>query len=185
MRQSTPWYLSSHGNFLGVLSSSFAIFKYTRLSPTRNYPGAVTALFVDTLNIEILIVVDKSTYLLLSQEPIQVLSGVMRSCMFSFSGRSVDPTVYIIYFLLVIATLLGVSQRGGSSSLLYPAKTGTIGCPPILFIFTKVYFNTLDICFHQLLSHARYGNLLEGSAPILRVLFSLLYLTFSEKSLKW
>ena len=137
MRQITPWYLSSHGNFLGVLSSSFAIFKYTRLSPTRNYPGAVTALFVDTLNIEILIVVDKSTYLLLSQEPIQVLSGVMRSCMFSFSGRSVDPTVYIIYFLLVIATLLGVSQRGGSSSLLYPAKTGTIGCPPILFIFTR------------------------------------------------
>ena len=61
----------------------------------------------------------------------------MRSCMFSFSGRSVDPMVYIIYFLLFIATLLGVSQRGGSSSLLYPAKTGTIGCPPILFIFTR------------------------------------------------
>ena len=63
MRYSTSWCLSSHGEFLGVLSSNYLIFQYTRRSPTRDERGAVTALFVDTLDIYILVVVDKSIYM--------------------------------------------------------------------------------------------------------------------------
>ena len=37
--------------------------------------------------------------------------------------------------------------------------------------FYKVYFITLDICFHWILCHVRYGHFLKGSALILRVLF--------------
>ena len=38
------------------------------------------------------------------------------------------------------------------------------------FYFYRVCFNTLDICLCWLLSRVQYGNLLEGSAPILNVL---------------
>ena len=36
-----------------------------------------------------------------------------------------------------------------------------------------MYLNTLDICFRWILSRVQYGQSLGGSAPILRVLFSL------------
>ena len=35
------WGISSRGEFLGVLSSNFSIFRSTRRSPTREYCGAV------------------------------------------------------------------------------------------------------------------------------------------------
>ena len=88
-------------------------------------------------------------------------------------GRLVDLMVYIDYIPLVSATLLGVGRRGGCSSLLCPAKTGTVGFPPIIIYFYKVYLNILDIFFRRLLSHVQYGHLLKGYTPILRVLFSL------------
>ena len=75
--------------------------------------------------------------LIISYNIIQVLSRVMQSWMFFISIWSVDLTVYIIYFSLVSATLLGVVRRGGSSSLLYPSNTGKVGCPPTLFFFTS------------------------------------------------
>ena len=90
-----------------------------------------------------------------------------------FHVRLVDLTVYIYYRPLVSATLLGVSRRGGSSSRRFPAKTGTVGFPTIIIYFYKVYLNTLDICFRWILGHVQYGQSLEGSAPILRFLFSL------------
>ena len=61
----TVWCLSSHGEFLGVLSSNFAIFQSTRRSPTREQRGSITTLCLVTLDIEILGVVDNSIYLLL------------------------------------------------------------------------------------------------------------------------
>ena len=125
-----------------------------RRSPTREQHGAITALYLDTLDIDILVVVDK------------ILS------MF-FHVRLVDLAVYIYYRPLVSATLLGVGRRGGSSSRRFPAKTGTVVFPTIIIYFYKVYLNTLDICFRWLLGHVQYGQSLEGSAPILRFLFSL------------
>ena len=60
-----PWCLSSHGEFLGVLSSNVAIFQSTWHSPTREECGAITELYLVILDIEILGVVYKSIYLLL------------------------------------------------------------------------------------------------------------------------
>ena len=68
-------------------------------------------------------------------------------------GLLVNRTVYIDYCQLFSATLLGVSWLGGSSFLLCPAKTVTVGFTPIIIYFYKVYLNTLDISFIWLLSH--------------------------------
>ena len=76
------WCLSYNGEFLGVLRSNFTIFQSTRRSPTLEQRGAITALYLVTLDIEISDVVDKSIYLLLFYKTIQGLSGVMRSCIF-------------------------------------------------------------------------------------------------------
>ena len=78
------------------------------------------------------------------------------------------------YFDLALASaaLLRVGQQGGSSSLLYPAKTGTVGFPPIIYFFNKVSLNTLDIFFCWILSQVRSVKSLEGSAPTLRFIFS-------------
>ena len=91
---------------------------------------------------------------------------------FILSSWRFDLMVYIIYLSLVCTVLLGVGRRNGSSSLLSPAKTGTVGFPPIVIYFYKVYLITLDIFFRWILSHVWYGHLIEESAPILRVLFS-------------
>ena len=87
----------------------------------------------------------------------------------SIHGQCVAHTVYICYNYLVSATLIGVSQRGVSSSRLSPAKTGPVGFLTIIFYFNKVYLKTLDVCFRWLLNHVRSGHSLEGSDPFLRV----------------
>ena len=60
-----PWYLSSNGKFLGVLSSDFANFQSTQRSSTSEQHWGITMLFLVTLYIEILFYLDKSIYLLL------------------------------------------------------------------------------------------------------------------------
>ena len=60
MRWSTSWCLSSHGEFLGILSSNFAIFQSTQKTKTREQRGAITALYLDTLDIDTLVVLDRS-----------------------------------------------------------------------------------------------------------------------------
>ena len=75
-----PWCLSSHGEFLGILRSNFAIFKSTWRSPKCEECGAITELYLVNIYIEIFGVVDKSLYLLIFYKPHQGLSGVMRSC---------------------------------------------------------------------------------------------------------
>ena len=60
-----PGWLSSNGEFLGVLSSNFSIFQSKRRSPTRDQHGAIAALYLVSLDIYILGVVDKSIYLLI------------------------------------------------------------------------------------------------------------------------
>ena len=87
MRQITPWFLSSRGEFLGVLRSNFSIFISTYHSPTREQRGAITAQYLVTLNIEILGFLDKSIYMLLFQKPIQGLSGFMLMHFFPQSMR--------------------------------------------------------------------------------------------------
>ena len=77
-----PWCLSSHGEFLGFLRYNCSIFQSMRRSPTLEKCGAITVLYLVTLDIDILGVADKSIYLLLFYKPIQGFSGVMRSCMF-------------------------------------------------------------------------------------------------------
>ena len=59
MMESTSWCLSSHGEFLGIFISYFAIFQSTRRSPTREQYGVINALYLDTVDIDILVVVDK------------------------------------------------------------------------------------------------------------------------------
>ena len=66
----------------------------------------------------------------------------MLSCIFFLSDWCVDLKVYIIYFLLVSVTLLGVGWRGGSSSLLCPAKIGMVGFPPIIIYSFKRCIST-------------------------------------------
>ena len=91
-----------------------------------------------------------------------------------------------ILILRLPARPFSVWWQDGCSSLLYPYKTVTVGFPPIFIYFYKVYLNTLDVLFFWLLSHFQYVNLLEGSAPILRVLFSLdVFEKNLEESLKW
>ena len=46
--------ISSYGEYLGVLSSNFAIFQSTRRSPTRERCGTITVLYLVTLDIYIL-----------------------------------------------------------------------------------------------------------------------------------
>ena len=48
-----PWCLSSHGEFFVVSRSNYAIFLSTRLSPTREQFGEITALYVVTIDIYI------------------------------------------------------------------------------------------------------------------------------------
>ena len=49
-----PWYLSYHGDFLGVWHSNYAIFWYTQRSPTREQRGETTASNFFTIGIEVL-----------------------------------------------------------------------------------------------------------------------------------
>ena len=95
-----PCGLSSYGDFLSVLSSNPAIFQSTRCSPTCEQCGAITALYLVTLDIDILGVLYKSIYILLFYKRIQGFSGVMHACMFlsavdAFLGQS----TYIIFHL--------------------------------------------------------------------------------------
>ena len=76
------WYLCSHGEFLGVLSSNFTIFQYTQRFPTFEHSRAITKLYLVNLDIDILGVVDKSIYLASCYKPIQGSSGVLWSCTF-------------------------------------------------------------------------------------------------------
>ena len=90
-----PWCLSSHRVLLYILSSNFAIFQSTRCSPMREQHGAISVFYLVTLDIEVLGVVDKSDYLLLFNKPIQVLSNVMRLCMFlSIVAASLRQSAY-------------------------------------------------------------------------------------------
>ena len=60
-----PRCISSHGEFLGVLSSDCSILQSTQRSPTREQCGTITTLYLVTIDIKILGVVDKYIYLLL------------------------------------------------------------------------------------------------------------------------
>ena len=65
MRWSTSWCFYSRSEFLVILSSTFAIFQSTTCSPMREQRGSITALYLYTLGIDILVVIDKSIYILL------------------------------------------------------------------------------------------------------------------------
>ena len=58
-------YISSHGDFLGVLRYTCVIFGSTCRSPTHEQCGEITVLYLFAIDIEILGVVDKYIYLLL------------------------------------------------------------------------------------------------------------------------
>ena len=71
------WYIYYHGELLGVKRSNFVIFWSTLCSPTRKQREVITALYLVTIDIDILGVVDKYIYLLLFYKPIQGPSGDM------------------------------------------------------------------------------------------------------------
>ena len=96
----------------------------------------------------------------------------MRLCIF-ISRPSHRSDGLRLLILRLLARPFSYWWRGVCSSLLCPAKTATVVFTPIIIYFYKVWLNTLDICFSWLLSHIWYGHLLKGSAPILRIIFSL------------
>ena len=77
-----PWSLYYHGDFLGILRYKFAIFQSTQRSQNLEQRGTITTLSLVTIDIDILGVVEKYTYMLLFYEPIQGSSRVIHSCMF-------------------------------------------------------------------------------------------------------
>ena len=138
MRQSTSWCISSRGEFFGVLSSNFSIFQSTRCSPTLEQRGAITALYLDTLDIEILVVVDKSLSIyLLFQEHIQGSSGVMRSCMFfSKVYLSIGRSTLIIASFSAQPFSGSVGQVDPPSFSVLP-RLSRLDLRPLLSIFTR------------------------------------------------
>ena len=163
-----PWYFSYHGELLGVLSSNFAILKSTRRSPMREQHGTITALYLVTIDIEVLGVVDKSIYLLIFYKHIQASSEVMRSCMFYPWSKCCSDGPHIFSFACQRRASWGQPAR----RLLLPFGYWQYWHGWILpnICFYKVYLNTLDSCLHWLLSHLQSGKSIEGSAPFLRVL---------------
>ena len=92
-----PCCLSFHGDFLGVWRSNFLVFRSMWHSPTREQRGEITALYLVTLDIEILGILDKSINLLIFYKPIQVSYGAMRLCMFlSTVNVLLGQSAYII-----------------------------------------------------------------------------------------
>ena len=94
-----PCCLSYHGEFLGVLSSNIEIFQSVRRSPTFEQCGAINALYLVTLDIEILGVVDNSIYLLLFYNLFKVHPGSCAHARFNH-GRCVAgwSTFIIVIF---------------------------------------------------------------------------------------
>ena len=72
--------------------------------------------------------------------------------------------------MLSSATLLGVVDEAASPPINFLPALWRGWNLVIDVYFYKVYLNTMDICFYWLLSRVQYGQALEGSAPILRVL---------------
>ena len=104
-----PWCLSSHGYFLGVLRYNFSIFQSTRRSPIREQCGTITALYLVTLDIDILGVLYKSIFFIILQTYSRFFRGHARMHVF-IRSRCISWTVHIYYFSLVIANLLGVGH---------------------------------------------------------------------------
>ena len=70
------------------------------MEPLDEQRGSITALYLVNLDIDILVVVHKSIYLLLFSKPVQVSSRVMRSCMFfSVISASLGLSGFIIVCL--------------------------------------------------------------------------------------
>ena len=109
-----------------------------RRYPTCEQRGAITALYLVTLDIEVFVVVDNSIYLLLFYKFILGSSGAMQLCMFFTHGRRVARTVFIFYPLIVIPTLIGVSQQVEFSSHFFPSKTGKVGFCPFYLVLKGV-----------------------------------------------
>ena len=121
-----PWCLYSHGEFLGVLRSDFSILWSTRRSPIREQRGAITALYLVTLYIEVLRVVYSlyDCYYFINLFKV-CLGSCIRAYFYPWSTRCSD-SLHILSFACQ-ATLLRVGWRGGFSYCLVPAKTGTVG----------------------------------------------------------
>ena len=165
-----PGCLSSHCGLLGILRSNFAIFWSKQRSPTREQRGAITALYLVIIYIEVLGVVYKFIYLLLFYKPIQGSSKFMRPCMYlSTVDVSLVRSEYF-YLCLSARPFLGLFGKVDSPPVFF-CQDWHGRLLPIIVLFYKVYINTLDICLHWLFSRVRSGQSLEGSAPFLRFFF--------------
>ena len=108
-----------------------------RRSPTREQSGAITALYLGNLDIEILVAVDKSIYMLLFYEPIQGSSGVMRSCMFlSTVDASIWRSTFII-FRLSEKPFSGLVGKAAPPTVILLPRQAKLYFRPLLFTFTS------------------------------------------------
>ena len=78
------------------------------------------------------------------------------------------------YFDIALASvaLLKIFGKVASPPIKFLPALWRIWNLPFVLNFYKVYINTLDICFFWIPSRVQSGHLLEGSALILRVVFS-------------
>ena len=129
--------ISYHGEFLSVLHSNFAIFRSTRRSPTLEQRGAITALYLVTIDIDNLGVVDKYIYLLIFYKYIQGSSDAMQSCMFlSTVDASLGQSTFIIIRLSVRTFSRSIGESDAPYICLLPILERSDFCP-LLFIFTR------------------------------------------------
>ena len=128
-----PGCLSSHCGLLGILRSNFAIFWSKQRSPTREQRGAITALYLVIIYIEVLGVVYKFIYLLLFYKPIQGSSKFMRPCMYL---STVDVSlVRSEYFFLCL------------SARPFLGLFGKVDAPPVFFLPRLAWSASTHYCF--------------------------------------
>ena len=81
------------------------------------------------------------------------------------------------------AALLRFGRQGGFSyHIVYARHLSHLASTHWVVYFYKLYYNILDFWLCWLLSHFRYGQTLEGSAPFLRFLW---FLNVSDGFLEW
>ena len=112
-------------------------------------------------------------YLLLFYKPIRGSNRAMRLCVYLSTVEASLEGLHI-YLALISGALLSVGQIGGfSSHMVYICAMVRLESSHWVVYFYKVYSNILGICLHCIISRVRSGNLPEGSALFLRILFFL------------
>ena len=153
-------------------------------SPTREHYGAITALYIVTLYIEILSVVDKYINMLLSYKPIRGSSGAMHSSMYLSTIDASPDGLHILSF---------ACQRGPSRGQLTKwILLLFIYCQdwhgqllPILVFFTRCISTPWIFAFYGFSAVSNMDNHLKDPLRYWESFNFSIYMTLTEGVLKW